>query len=159
MIRLHVMVFLYGLSKAHIAFSNIPNYHIDILKIFPGDLIMTNIKGNGTTIGKFLLIMFAARIIAISAAHGINLPVDQVELAGYLGILLGFLYSVCDSYFKNDYRWTHFKKILSFFDKEIEDTPEPEEITNIEDDDPTTEPEITEENTIVVGDVTDEDES
>jgi len=112
---------------------------------------MANIKGNGTTIGKFLLIMFAGKTLAMLAAKGINLPVNEVELAGYLGIVLGFIYSVLDSYFKNDYRWTHFKKILSIFDKEIEDdntedeTPEIIE-TKIEDDDPTIEiePEVIE---------------
>lgn len=112
---------------------------------------MANIKGNGTTIGKFLLIMFAGKTLAMLAANGINLPVNEIELAGYLGIVLGFIYSVLDSYFKNDYRWTHFKKILSIFDKEIEDdntedeTPEIIE-TKIEDDDPTIEiePEVIE---------------
>lgn len=112
---------------------------------------MANIKGNGTTIGKFLLIMFAGKTLAMLAAKGINLPVNEVELAGYFGIVLGFIYSVLDSYFKNDYRWTHFKKILSIFDKEIEDentddeTPEIIE-TKIEDDDPTIEiePEVIE---------------
>lgn len=123
---------------------------------------MANIKGNGTTIGKFLLIMFAGKTLAILAAKGINLPVNEVELAGYIGIGLGFIYSVLDSYFKNDFRWIHFKKLLSIFDKEIEDestyeTPEIIE-TKIEDDDPTTiEPEITEEDEDVVGDVTDEE--
>lgn len=112
---------------------------------------MANIKGNGTTIGKFILIMFATKTLAILTAKGINLPVNEIELAGYIGILIGFLYSICDSYFKNDYRWTHFKKILSIFDKEIEDkntedeTPEIIE-TKIEDDDPTIEiePEVIE---------------
>ena len=56
---------------------------------------MANIKGNGTTIGKFLLIMFATKTLAVLAAKGINLPVNEIELAGYLGILIGFLYSVC----------------------------------------------------------------
>lgn len=112
---------------------------------------MANIKGNGTTIGKFLLIMFATKTLAVLAAKGINLPVNEIELAGYIGILIGFLYSICDSYFKNNYRWTHFKKILSIFDKEIEDentedeTPEIIE-TKIENDDPTIEiePEVIE---------------
>jgi len=113
---------------------------------------MANIKGNGTTIGKFLLIMFAGKTLAVLAAKGINLPVNEVELAGYLGILLGFIYSVLDSYFKNDYRWTHFKKLLSIFDKEIEDeNTDDDEIpeiieTKLEDDDPTIEiePEVIE---------------
>lgn len=134
---------------------------------------MANIKGNGTTIGKFLLIMFATKTLAVLAAKGINLPVNEIELAGYLGILIGFLYSVCDSYFKNDYRWTHFKKILSIFDKEIEETNEdevddvPEIIeTTIKDEDepvdddptitPETEPEVIQEDDIVGED--DEDE-
>lgn len=112
---------------------------------------MANIKGNGTTIGKFLLIMFATKTLAVLAAKGINLPVNEIELAGYIGILIGFLYSICDSYFKNDYRWTHFKKILSIFDKEIEDENTEDETleiieTKIEDDDPTIEiePEVIE---------------
>lgn len=123
---------------------------------------MANIKGNGTTIGKFLLIMFATKTLAVLAAKGINLPVNEVELAGYFGIFLGFIYSVLDSYFKNDYRWTHFKKILSIFDKEIEDENTDDETleiieTKIEDDDPTIEiePEVIEDD--VVGDDVDDE--
>ena len=125
---------------------------------------MANIKGNGTTIGKFLLIMFATKTLAVLAAKGINLPVNEIELAGYLGILIGFLYSVCDSYFKNDYRWTHFKKLLSIFDKEIEEETDEDDVpeiieTTIEDEDepvdddptitPETEPEVIQEDDIV----------
>ena len=82
---------------------------------------MANIKGNGTTIGKFLFIMFAGKTLAVLAAKGINLPVNEIELAGYLGIICGFIYSVLDSYFKNDYRWTYFKKLLDIFNKEIDE--------------------------------------
>ena len=124
---------------------------------------MANIKGNGTTIGKFLLIMFATKTLAVLAAKGINLPVNEIELAGYLGILIGFLYSICDSYFKNDYRWTHFKKLLSIFDKEIEEETNEDEVPEIietkieenEDDDPTitpeSEPEVIQEEDDIVG--------
>jgi len=130
---------------------------------------MANIKGNGTTIGKFLLIMFATKTLAVLAAKGINLPVNEIELAGYLGILIGFLYSICDSYFKNDYRWTHFKKLLSIFDKEIEEETNEDEVPEIietkieenEDDDPTitpeSEPEVIQEEDDIVGEE-DEDE-
>ena len=72
-----------------------------------------NYIGNGTTVGKFLLIMIAGRVILMAAAYGINLPISDVELAGYLGILLGFLYSVLDSYFKNNYQWTYVTKIIN----------------------------------------------
>ena len=108
---------------------------------------MANLKGNGTTIGKFLLIMFAGKTLAMLAAKGINLPVNEVELAGYIGIGLGFIYSLLDSYFKNDYRWTYLKKLLNIFNKEIDE----------EDDSTTIEPE-TEDDIDVVGDVIDEDE-
>ena len=72
-----------------------------------------NYLGNGTTVGKFLLIMIAGRVILMAAAYGINLPVSDVELAGYIGILLGFIYSVLDSYFKNNYKWNTVTKILN----------------------------------------------
>ena len=61
---------------------------------------MANKLGNGLTYGKFILIMIATRTLSIAAAHGINLPMSDVELAGYLGLLAGFIYSILDSYFK-----------------------------------------------------------
>ena len=74
---------------------------------------MANKLGNGLTYGKFILIMIAARTLSMAAAHGINLPMSDVELAGYLGLLAGFIYSILDSYFKNNIKWDHFKKFMS----------------------------------------------
>ena len=109
--------------------------------IYLGGKIMAekNYLGNGLTYGKFILIMIATRTISMAAAHGINLPMSDVELAGYLGLLAGFIYSILDSYFKNNIKWNHFKKFMSkILNEEI-----PEEKTEVEDDvDPTTETEI-----------------
>lgn len=98
-----------------------------------------NYLGNGLTYGKFILIMIATRTISMAAAHGINLPMSDVELAGYLGLLAGFIYSILDSYFKNNLKWNRFKKfVTTIINKEI-----PEEKTEVEDDvDQTTETEI-----------------
>ncbi len=77
-----------------------------------------NYLGNGTTIGKFLLIMIAGRTIAILAAQGIQLPINDYELAGYIGIIAGFLYSILDSYYKNNLKWTRVKSILNIFNEQ-----------------------------------------
>lgn len=99
-----------------------------------------NYLGNGLTYGKFILIMIATRTISMAAAHGINLPMSDVELAGYLGLLAGFIYSILDSYFKNNIKWNHFKKLISkILNEEI---PEDEKIEVEDDVDPTTETEI-----------------
>ena len=105
---------------------------------------MANKLGNGLTYGKFILIMIATRTLSMAAAHGINLPMSDVELAGYLGLLAGFIYSILDSYFKNNIKWDHFKKFMSkILNEEIPEDNEDNEI-QIEntDVDPTTETEI-----------------
>ena len=96
-----------------------------------------NYLGNGTTIGKFILIMIAGRTLAILTAQGINLPINDYELAGWLGIIAGFIYSILDSYFKNNLKWKHVKALLDIFS-----TPTEEEIIE---DDPATEEELIEE--------------
>lgn len=122
---------------------------------------MTNKLGNGLTLGKFILIMIAARTLSMTTAYGINLPISDIELAGYLGLIAGFIYSILDSYFKNNIKWDHFKNFLSkILDQEIPEDNEDNEI-KIEktDADPTTEtenePEELEED--VVGDDVNED--
>ena len=99
-----------------------------------------NYLGNGTTIGKFLLIMIAGRTITMAAAYGINLPISDVELAGYIGIILGFIYSILDSYFKNNYKWTMLTKIINKIwnaetdDEVIEDIDPASEYENLNED-------------------------
>lgn len=90
---------------------------------------MANKLGNGLTYGKFILIMIAARTLSMAAAHGINLPMSDVELAGYLGLLAGFIYSILDSYFKNNIKWDHFKKFMSkILNEEIPEDKDENEI-------------------------------
>lgn len=97
---------------------------------------MANKLGNGLTYGKFILIMIAARTLSMAAAHGINLPMSDVELAGYLGILAGFIYSILDSYFKNNIKWDHFKKLISkILNEEIPEDKDENEIQIETDDD------------------------
>ena len=104
-----------------------------------------NYLGNGLTYGKFILIMIAVRTLSMAAAHGINLPMSDVELAGYLGLLAGFIYSILDSYFKNNIKWNHFKKLISkILNEEI---PEDEKI-EVEDIDPTAEEEFLEDDVV-----------
>ncbi|MBP3226508.1 MAG: hypothetical protein J6M08_06265 [Methanobrevibacter sp.] len=122
---------------------------------------MANKLGNGLTYGKFILIMIATRTLSIAAAHGINLPMSDVELAGYLGLLAGFIYSILDSYFKNNIKWDHFKKFMSkILNEEIPEDKDENE-TQIETDDDDVDPtEIIEpeelEDDIVGDDVDDE---
>ena len=122
---------------------------------------MANKLGNGLTYGKFILIMIATRTLSMAAAHGINLPMSDVELAGYLGLLAGFIYSILDSYFKNNIKWDHFKKFMSkILNEEIPEDKDENE-TQIETDDDDVDPtEIIEpeelEDDIVGDDVDDE---
>ena len=126
---------------AYLEVQILPAAFLYLISINLGGKIMAekNYLGNGLTYGKFILIMIATRTISMAAAHGIYLPMSDVELAGYLGLLAGFIYSILDSYFKNNLKWNRFKKfVTTIINKEI-----PEEKTEVEDDvDPTTETEI-----------------
>lgn len=105
---------------------------------------MANKLGNGLTLGKFILIMIATRTISMATAYGIHLPISDIELAGYLGLFAGFIYSILDSYFKNNIKWDHFKNFISkILNEEIPEDKDDNEI-QIEntDVDPTTETEI-----------------
>lgn len=108
-----------------------------------------NYLGNGLTYGKFILIMIAGRTLSMAAAYGINLPMNEIELAGYLGLLAGFIYSILDSYFKNNIKWDRFKKIIS---KVLNEKIPEDEKTEEEDVNPTNEIEPKELKDDVVGD-------
>ena len=72
-----------------------------------------NYIGNGSTIVKYLCFLIAGRIVALSVAHGIQLPVDTYELAEFLGYILGFVGATIDARYKNNLKWNYLKKLIN----------------------------------------------
>ena len=64
-----------------------------------------NYIGNGTTIGKFILIAFAGWIISLAASKGLDLGVDAQTLAQILGVILGLAYSYIDAKYPNTFKF------------------------------------------------------
>ena len=64
-----------------------------------------NYIGNGTTVGKFILITFAGWILGLAAAKGLNLGIDAQTLAEVIGAILGFVYSYLDAKYPNSFKW------------------------------------------------------
>lgn len=61
-----------------------------------------NYLGNGSTIVKYFLVIVATRTLAIAAAHGVNLPLTETQLAEILGIILGFVIATIDAKYPNN---------------------------------------------------------
>ena len=61
-----------------------------------------NIIGNGSTIVKYILIIIATRVLALAAAHGLNLPVTATELAESFGVIIGFVIATIDAKYPNN---------------------------------------------------------
>ena len=61
-----------------------------------------NIIGNGSTIVKYILIIIATRVLALAAAHGLNLPVTATELAEIFGVIIGFVIATIDAKYPNN---------------------------------------------------------
>lgn len=81
-----------------------------------------NIIGNGSTIVKYILIIIATRVLALAAAHGLNLPVTATELAEIFGVIIGFIIATIDAKYPNNI----FNDILEVIisgrnDEDIED--------------------------------------
>ena len=64
-----------------------------------------NYIGNGTTIGKFILVTFAGWIIGLAASKGLDLGVDAATLAQIFGAICGFIYSYIDAKYPNTFKW------------------------------------------------------
>lgn len=64
-----------------------------------------NYIGNGTTIGKFILIAFAGWIISLAASKGFDLGVDAQTLAQIIGVIGGLAYSYLDAKYPNSFNW------------------------------------------------------
>ena len=64
-----------------------------------------NYIGNGTTIGKFILIAFAGWIISLTASKGLDLGVDAQTLAQIIGVICGLAYSYIDAKYPNSFKW------------------------------------------------------
>lgn len=56
-----------------------------------------NYVGNGTTIGKFILIPIATWLLTLLASKGLNLGIDAQTLAEILGVIIGFAYAYLDA--------------------------------------------------------------
>lgn len=61
------------------------------------------IIGNGTSILNSIIVSFAGLVIGILASHGIQLPIDQQALAGVIGVIIFFIFSVINTKFKSTF--------------------------------------------------------
>ena len=77
----------------------------------------TNFIGNGSTFVKYICFLIAGRILMISIAHGVDLPIDQYSLAELLGYILGFIGATIDAKYHNNINWNYFKEIFNRFNK------------------------------------------
>lgn len=66
---------------------------------------MDNLKGNVTTIGKFIATMIAGWVIALAVAHNIHLGISEKELAEIIGALIGLIYGYLDAKYPNSFNW------------------------------------------------------
>jgi hypothetical protein len=84
----------------------------------------TNFIGNGSTFIKYICFLIAGRIIMLSVAQGIDLPIDQYTLAELLGYILGFIGATIDAKYHNNINWQYFKKFFNNIDEVEEDHQE-----------------------------------
>lgn len=66
---------------------------------------MDNLKGNLSTIGKFIATMIAGWVISLALAHHIQLGLTEKELAEIIGALLGLIYGYIDAKYPNSMKW------------------------------------------------------
>ena len=59
--------------------------------------------GNSTTILTTIFLSIAGLLIGILGAYGIKLPIDQQSLAGVIGLIVMFLFSIVNAKFHNTY--------------------------------------------------------
>ena len=64
-----------------------------------------NYIGNISTIIKFISMTIAGWLIAELVAHGINLPIDEVTLSQYIGMVIGFIIAYIDAKHPNSFDW------------------------------------------------------
>lgn len=65
--------------------------------------------GNATTVVNSIVLAIAGLIIGVLASYGINLPIDQTALAGVLGLIVFFIFSLINAKFH-----------CTFFDKDAD---------------------------------------
>lgn len=65
--------------------------------------------GNTTTVVNSIVLAIAGLIIGVLASYGINLPIDQTGLAGVLGLIVFFIFSLINA-----------KYHCTFFDKDAD---------------------------------------
>jgi len=90
----------------------------------------TNFIGNGSTLIKYIAFLIAGRIIAISVAQGINLPIDQYTLAELLGCIAGFIVATIDAKYPNNINWQRIKNIFNSQPEHLEEDLEEEIFDN-----------------------------
>lgn len=61
------------------------------------------IIGNITTIITSISLSFAGLIIGILASYGLKLPIDQTSLAGVIGLIIMFLFSIVNTKYKSTF--------------------------------------------------------
>lgn len=87
-----------------------------------------NIIGNGSTIVKYILIMIATKTIALMAAQGYHLPINETQLAEIFGYILGFIIATIDAKYPNNI----FNKIIDALTPQEDDEIQ-EDNSNIDD--------------------------
>lgn len=69
------------------------------------------IIGNVTSIVTSISLAFAGLIIGLLTSHGLNLPVSQEALAGVIGTVIMFIFSIINTKYKSTY-FTDDKEII-----------------------------------------------
>lgn len=70
------------------------------------------IIGNVTTIVTSISLAFAGLIIGLLTSHGLNLPVSQEALAGVIGTVIMFIFSIINTKYKSTYFTDDDKEII-----------------------------------------------
>lgn len=87
-----------------------------------------NFIGNGSTVLKYILVIIATRALALAAAHGINLPMTETQLAEILACILGFIFATIDAKHPNNI----FNNIWKLGIAKISETEVEDEIDTID---------------------------
>ena len=65
--------------------------------------MMTNYIGNGSTIIKTIAMAIAGQVVGVLAANGLDLGVNETQLAEIIGLLLGIAFAYIDAKYPNTF--------------------------------------------------------